>query len=380
MAQKARIWIFAFIALVLFLPLTQKAFQYINSAPLNGEYKVAPDLDFSWQQWFDGSYWAGKDKYINDNMGLRPDLIRLNNQVDFSLFGKIHSEWRLVGNNSCIFQDVYIRSYLGEDFSGYPYIVEKVRKMKAIQDTLQKLGKSLIFVQSPCKAFFYPEYFPAEFKDSVKGISNFEAYKRVADSIGVNQVDLNTWFVSMKKSSTELLYPKQGFHWSEYGAYLGADSVIKYIEHLRGIHMLHPVCTGIEHTTKARFKDDDITKTMNLIYPFVRETFSYPQLKYEGDNTIIKPNLIYVGDSFLFQWLDNGIMDNTDSHWQIWYYNETLINKDIREEDKHLLGNYDEIGEIGKADCIIIMFTSRNLDNLGRNFIENTYNHYYPAR
>lgn len=144
--------------------------------------------------------------------------------------------------------------------------------------------------------------------------------------------------------------------------------------------MLHPVCTGIEHTTKARFKDDDITKTMNLIYPFVRETFSYPQLKYEGDKTIIKPNLIYVGDSFLFQWLDNGIMDNTDSHWQIWYYNETLINKDIREEDKHLLGNYDEIGEIGKADCIIIMFTSRNLDNLGRNFIENTYNHYYPAK
>ena len=114
-----------------------------------------------------------------------PDLIRLNNQLDFSLFKKIHSEWRLLGgDNSCIFQDVYIYSYLGRDFDGYPYILEKVRKLKAIQDTLGKLGKSLIFVQSPCKAFYYPEYFPGRYKDTVRCTTNYETYKRIGDFCG----------------------------------------------------------------------------------------------------------------------------------------------------------------------------------------------------
>ena len=365
---------------ILLLPILQGSMPFIKSAPLNGEFTLAPHVDFTWKKWFTGTYSDSATRYANDNVSLRPDLIRLNDEIDFDLFKKIHSEWRLLGDNSCIFQDVYIYSYLGRDFNGYGYIHEKVRKMKAIQDTLQKLGKSFVFVLAPCKAFYYPEFFPADLKNAPRGVTNYEAYRKIGDSLGLNEVDLNGWFLSMKHSSKELLFPKQGFHWSEYGALLGADSFAKYMEKIRGIEMIHPEWTAIEHTTKARYNDNDIARSMNLISPLAKETFSYPEVRYVGDKSAVRPNVIFVGDSFLFQWINEGVMDNTWNNWQIWYYNSSLINKDFSLNMQHPLDGYDRMGQIKKADCIVIMVTSRNLDKLAKTFIEDTYNYFYPGK
>ncbi len=368
-----------FIFAVLFLPMVQKALPFIKSKGLNGEFTIAPDTVFIVNKWFDGAYWNKKNQYINDNMGLRPDLIRLTDEIDYDLFKKIHSEWRLIGDNSCVFQDVFIYSYLGRDYNGYPYIHEKVRKMKAIQDTLAKLGKSLIFVQSPCKAFYYPEYFPREYKEAPRKTTNYEVYKRLADSMGLTQVDFNAWFLAMKSKSTELLFPKQGFHWSMYGSMLAADSFTNYIEKLRGTRMVHPYWNEVIHTNIPRGTDNDIAKSMNLIFPLANETFTYPDVQYREDKSAVKPNVIYIGDSFLFQWMDEGFMDHADSNWQIWYYYMTLVNKDIPEKARHFLDDQYCMDQLNKADCIVIMYTSRNLDKLARDFVEKTYDHFYPS-
>ncbi len=230
MEIKIKKGILIFIFTILLMPLLQQCFAFITSGPLNGLFTIAPNIMFSWQKWMEGSYQDGKNKYLNDNIGLRPDLIRLNNQVDYSLFNKVHSEWKvLVGSNHCLYQDVYIYAYNGKDYLGYDSILKKLSKLKAIQDTMAHLGKSLILVHSPCKAFYYPEYFPDNLKNARLGATNFETYKHIGDSIGINQVDFNTWFISMKSQSKELLVPRQGFHWSVYGSLLAADSLVKYI-------------------------------------------------------------------------------------------------------------------------------------------------------
>lgn len=379
MDSKSKNGLLALLAIILFLPMLQKAFPFIKSAPLNGEYITAPDTVFTVSKWLDGTYWDKKSKYINDNMGFRPDFIRLNNQIDYSLFHKFHSEWRLMGEDNCIFQDVYIYSYLGRDYNGYPYIYKKVRKLKAIQDTLQKLGKSLIFIQAPNKADFYKEYIPERYKDTIKSTSNYDTYKRVADSIGLNQIDFNSWFVSLKGKSNELLYPKGGFHWSYYGATLAADSLVKYMEQLRHIHMPHLYWDRVEHTTHARYKDDDIAKSMNLIAPLNTETFAYPEIKYYADNTTTKPRVLYIGDSFLFQWLDYGILDNINSHWRIWYYTSALVDHNHPQAEGYPMDEQEFLSRLDSTDCVVIVYTGRNLDKLGKTFVEETYAHFYPG-
>ena len=360
--------------------MLQNAFPFIKSAPLNGGYQNSPDIEFTFKTWFEGTYWDGESKYVNDNLGFRPDLVRMNNQLDYSLFRKIRVGWKLLGDDSCLFQDTYIYSYLGRDFDGYSNILEKVRKLKAIQDTLAKTGKSFIFAYAPSKAYYYPEHFPKELKDTVRCTTNYETYKRIGDSLGLNQLDFNMWLVSMKNKSKELLYPRQGFHWSSYAALLAADTLANYMERLQNIHMIHPVWDYIVHTGKARDKDDDIGKSMNLIFPFTKEIFCYPEVKFVGDNSAVKPKVIYVGDSFLFQWIYQWVMENTDSDWQIWYYYRELINSKFTDEACEPLNDNYCFEQLDKTDCIVVMYSSPNLSNMGNGFVEKTYNHFYPKK
>jgi len=380
MGNKEKNGLLIFLLVFLLLPLLQKNLPFVDYGGLNGNFKAANDSEFTLRQWFNRSYWDNESQYINDNMGFRPDLIRLNNQIDYSLFDKIHSAWKLMGENSCIFQDTYIYAYLGQDFQGYSYLLEKVRKLKAIQDTLAKVGKSLILVDAPSKASYYPENFPSEFKDVQRGATNAATYNRICDSLGLNLVDLDTWLVSLKNKSTELLYPKQGFHWSEYAALLGADTLTRYIEKLRNIKMIHARWTKIVHTSKPRLNDNDIARSMNLMFPLANELFSYPDVTYPQDKSAVKPKTIYVGDSFLFQWIDDGIMDHTNSNWQIWYYNMNVINNEFNRQTDHMLQDDFRFEQIDNADCIVIMFTAPNLRDLGRGFIEQTYDHFYPGK
>ena len=118
-----------------------------------------------------------------------------------------------MGTHHCLYQEPYINAYYGEDFAGYKTIRERSIKLKAIQDTFAKLGKSLVLVYAPNKAAYYPEYFPEHRVHDKKGVTNLEEYRRMADSLGINQIDMNAWFISMKKTTHELLFSKQGIHW-----------------------------------------------------------------------------------------------------------------------------------------------------------------------
>ncbi|MCW3121662.1 MAG: hypothetical protein JWQ38_1154 [Flavipsychrobacter sp.] len=367
-----------FLFMVLLSPMLQYSFSFVKSGPLNGIFNIAPNVNFSWQKWMDGTYQDGKSKFINDNIGFRPDLIRANDQVDYSCFNKVHSEWRIIaGRNYNAFQDVYIYAHTGKDFVGYETVRIRMKKLKAVQDTLQRLGKSLVLIYAPGKADFYSEDIPKAYDSGKQNVTNMAAYAHAGDSLGVNQINFNSWFIAMKQASKELLYPKQGFHWSVYGSLLAADSFVSYTERLRNIRMPHPVLSNMVHTTEARETDDDLAKGLNLIFPTVKETFTYPEVTYPEDKTLARPKTIYIGDSFLFTWMNTGFMDNTNEQWQIWYYFRHLLNSGNHEPEKIPMPA-DWINELNKNDYIVLMYTSRNLGPLGDGFIEQAYDHFYP--
>ena len=142
---------------VLAAPLIQHYFPFITSGPLYGFNADAPDEVFNWDKWWDGSYQEKKGRYLNDHIGFRADLIRLNNQLDYSLLNKLHS-WKVVeGKDHYLFMDTYINGYYGRDYVGYTAILEKLVKLKALSDTFERLGKSLILIHAPAKEFMYPE-------------------------------------------------------------------------------------------------------------------------------------------------------------------------------------------------------------------------------
>jgi hypothetical protein len=378
MGNKIKNSLFGFFFIIILLPALQQAFPFITSGPLNGWVNTARDTAFSWNDWWGDTYQWRKSNYINDNIGFRSDFTRLNNQVVYSLFDKITNITIVAGKNHSLYMGSYIDSYYGRDYVGYDSLLQKMTKLKAISDTFSRLGKSVVLIYAPSKEFMYPEYIPDQCASPRRSVTNFETCLRIGDSLKIKQIDFNTWFCSMKNTSKEVLYTKQGIHWSVYGSLIAADSMIRYLEKLRNINMQHPVWTNIVHTNKPRDTDDDIERIVNLIFPVANELLSYPEVSYRGPDNAAKPKVIYLGDSFLGMWLTDGIMEHTNKDWQVWEWFNTVITADGKPQPE--MPFFDWVTAINNTECLVIVYTTKNIPILGHGFIEKAYDYYYPKK
>jgi SGNH hydrolase-like domain, acetyltransferase AlgX len=374
--MKTKRTLFYIIFILLLLPLGEKTLKFIKSGTLKGNFRPAADIDFTLERWWTDSFQHQKERYINDAVGFREDLIRITNQIDYSLFDKCHADWTIKGKDGYLYQFPYVNAYFGTDFMGYEQILLRSRKMKAIQDTLTKLGKTFVLVYAPSKASFFPEHFPDNRVMPSIGPTNYEVYRRDCDSLGVHQVDMDAWFRSLKGKSAEPLFSKQGIHWTEYGACLGGDSLVKYIERVRNIHVAHPKWDKMERTSNIRCGDDDIAAELNLIFPVAKETLSYPIIEDVKDTGKDKINAIYIGDSYAHKMIEFGILYKMNGQCEFWRYFDEM--HDINGHYFTYIKDYDWKKAIDRCNTVVIVYTLFNFWNLGNGFIEQAYNYYYP--
>lgn len=361
---------------VLLLPMAEHKLHFIQSGQLHGYYVLTPDTAFSIKGWLSGRFQQKKEKYLNDNTGFRPDLIRLKNQIEYSLFDKLNAMSDIKGKNNCIYQGPYVAAYYGQDFVGWQAIHDKAVKLKAVQDTLQRLGKALIVAYLPNKASYWPEYIPDELVQPKVGMTNYKAYRQVLDSMGVNQADLEGMFLSLKNKPKEPLFALQCIHWTMYGAILGGDSLARYMERLTGITVEHPDWSEIEHSDQPKYDDDDLLMHMNLIFPLTKETLAYPIMKPVRDTSARKINAIYIGDSYMTKMVEWGILNKVNGQCEYWwYFNEVY---DVQHQIRRPMPGYNWGQAIDRADCVVLAYTLMNLPSLGNGFIESAYNFFYP--
>jgi len=377
--KTARGRLFLLIFLLISFPLLNYHSNIISSAHLYGvEYATSPA--WSWHSWWDGSFQRDEDLYINDNVGFRADLIRFNNQINFSFFDKIISCCVVRGLHDNLFYNDYVEAYCGTDYAGDNYPVNDLVKMKKVQDTLEHLGKLFVFIHAGSKASYFAEDIPTDIPCNSAGKTNLKNYIRIGDSLGIHQIDFNSWFVSLKGKMPHDLFNKQGIHWGLYGALFAVDSLTRYIEHRRGIHMIHPKWDEIEKTYNARRLEDDMERTFNLILPMRTAEYWYPKWHYDDSPGLMKPRVIYIGDSFGWTFMHDGIMNaNTDP--EFWIYFRDAYGKDFDNGAlTHDMGSYKWREVLQKTDCVVMMYTASQLVRSGTTFIDSAYNYYYPAK
>jgi SGNH hydrolase-like domain, acetyltransferase AlgX len=376
---KKGLLVFGFI--ILWLPYLNHRLEIIDSGKLQGYFTNAPDDTFTVNGWFEGTYQTKVNNYYNDHIGFRPDLLRLNSQIDFTLFRKLAYGGTTLGSDGYLFYDNYIQAYKGWDYVGYDSLHTRMAKLKRIQDTLAHLGKSLIMVYAPCKAWYCSERLPYSLAPYGKH-NNYKTDFRIGDSLGINQVDFNSWFLAMKDTTREILYSRQGIHWTNYGAILAGDSLAKYIEHLRHIKMAHPKWTKVVRTTEPSIPDNDMAGILNLIFKIKSDTFCYPELFYAPDSGITKPKCVYIGDSYVINLLRMRVVQNEDSDWQFWFYFRHILNdtNHDREWQTSVLKEHDWVAEVKKSDCVILIYTPMNAAFIGNGFVEQLYDYYFPDK
>ncbi|HTN16614.1 MAG TPA: hypothetical protein VL092_02965 [Chitinophagaceae bacterium] len=364
---------------ILLLPLVQKRLHLFPEPQLSGAVETAPNTGLSTETWWDGSYQEKKSLYANDNIGFRPWLIKINNQVDYSLLRKVHTREVVIGKNYCLFEKGYIEKRCGSDYKGVDESRQKLHKLKALQDTFKQMGKSILLVHAPSKAWYYPEYVPDHMVCDTTVPSRYKDFLRLEDSLQINRIDFNAWFVAQKDTTKHLLMSMQGIHWTTYAALLAADSIISWHEKYFHKPIPHIRIEKLESTSNPN-GDDDIARGLNLFLPVTRETFTYPTFSYTEMPMDQRLNAFYMGDSFFWTMINIHLPHQTNNDFLFWYsWGEIWYRKD-GVEDHSYDDELDWKSTLAHTDMIVLMATEVNLDRIGNGFIEKAYAHYFGSQ
>ena len=118
--------------LLLILPAIQQYTGFIPEKPLKGAIAKPEVPVLSLKTWFDVSFQESYDDYLEQGIGFRPTLIRINNQIAFSLFDTALANSVIIGKDNYLFELNYIKAYEGIDFAGYEKIRDQVEKARLL--------------------------------------------------------------------------------------------------------------------------------------------------------------------------------------------------------------------------------------------------------
>ena len=316
------------LVLVLFT-LGASALQYSNhlvkETPLKGYFQLreAPYLKlFTWRKWFSSAFQDDYASRLNDNIGFRNSLIRVNNQCDYTLLGLIHAQGFIRGQQQYLFEEDYIHEYTGEYFIGKTVIDKKLARLKNVMDSLKAHHVPLLLVYEPGKAGFYPEYIPGRFHPEKGSQTNYDYMTRRSQELGLEFMDMHSYFLKMKDTARYPLFPKYGMHWSLYGVPFAVDTLVKSIERLTGTGVPGFKTQKLIPSETPVGTDNDIGQLLNLIFPLSPAPAVYPSVSFEK-TPAKKLSVLVIADSYY----DN-IADDYSNHLfarqDFWYYNKKV--------------------------------------------------------
>ncbi|MBN2175770.1 MAG: hypothetical protein JW731_16690 [Bacteroidales bacterium] len=373
-----KILVFLLLAFLV-IPAIQKEFSIFPEWKPDGDFISAEKPEFNWSSWKTGDFQSNYNQYLNDHAGFHGVLIRIYNQLDYSLFRIPHAEGVVIGKNNQFFEYDYIRAYTGHDFVGEENIDKYIRMFKYLQVYLkQKSNIDLVLVFEPGKTSFYPENIPNHYLNKQSKNSNYECYHKKAEAYQINFLDLNEYFKQLKGTKPYPLYPEHGIHWSAYGMTFAVDTLIKYMESARQIDLPEVVVDTLLVHRLPQWPDYDVEKAMNLLWRY-RESrlLAYPQFKFIDGPGKVRPMVAVIGDSYYWSIYNAHIPQNLFKNEAFWYFFSQAYPESFSAPKSVNEMNLRE--EIEKQDVILVMVTERFLYKFGWSFVEKAYRTYAPS-
>ena len=317
-----QIW-FLFLLAVLFLPMLQSLFHFVDEKPLDGAFVEAKRPVVSLKTLYHETAQDSLTAWCTEQTGFRKTMIRVNNQLLYSAFGKVSAIGPVKGKDGYTFiEESYIISYTGETYLGEAAIRENTRRLKLIQDMLRAKGVTLLPVFTLGKASYYPELIPDKYIAKRHETNNYQEYLKAFDEQGVAMIDFNRYLCGWKGREEHPFYCNLSAHWTVYTASLAMDSLVRYMEGVTQREQAHFHIDGYD-TTYLMNQDDDLYRMMNLLLPLPRNTVDQPQFCFtEG----YRPKVLAISDSYwwtVYAW-NVALPQHLFADGGFWFYNKTI--------------------------------------------------------
>lgn len=367
------------------VPVLQAKFHFVEEKELGGAFTLGEHPALTWDALRDNTYQPALERYLEERIGFKSFLIRLHNQIAFSLFRVPGSSDIRIGRNDVLFEPRHIQAYAGQDLLSEAEVRFRVQRLRTVQRDLSRRGVHLLFVMAPNKARFEPENLPAALRPAPGTPTNYERYARALQADTVAWIDMVALFAQWKKTKPYPLFPRGGTHWSGYGATLAADTLLRRLEQMSGLRLPTVRTIGppriIRATDSLQATDNDLAKPLNLLQQVEASPLAYPQLAFDQPQPgQTRPPALFVADSFIWglvhfgPYLQNEFSDDT----RVWYYGSGVHMPNDPWGEIDAAHNLDLRQQVESRRFIVVLLTEHNLPTYEFNFTNNVYRLYHP--
>lgn len=273
---------------------------------LAGVTDPPPPLQLSWSSITRGDLQKAVGTAIDEAYPLRPLLIRINNEIRFTLFGYISAPGLFQGANGQLVETAYLTEYCsrGTDPSPEERARVAIPKLKAIQAHYRAQNRIFIHLISPSKVAYMPEPFVHRTRcpsteDERKRL--VPTYVRLLREAGITVVDTASLIHSLRGAYKVEIFPQGGVHWNMLGVARAAELIIDEIN--RQSQRQRVPKPGYSYVVVNRLTgtDSELTDVMNvmfphLVYPTASVTFT-PSAQCEAHDAS-QLDVAMVGGSF----------------------------------------------------------------------------------
>lgn len=371
--ERTTLVLFILLAVLGFAPMLQEHLHVPRLRPLAGVTQPVPQPRLSLKACTDGSFQRQVEQYIQNHHGYRPLTIRLYNQYLWDFYKKTYTKNVLtIGKEGWFYEPWFVEDY----YHGGTYNQKKdsltlakafnqeAFRLYQLQHVLEQYGTLLFVCQAPGKDLVYPEYLP---DDTVttrpKQLAARDHYEASFETLGINHINMEQWFLQMKDTVDFLLFPQKGTHWSNVAALYAADSIVHYIEAKRQKPM-NRLLIGEPRVDRYRKPDYDLEEVLNLMRPLKKSPQHYADVQVTPVPGADKPRLIVIGDSYYWNFCQQIPMDSLFASCPYWYYNSTVYFDSLHRSTKEL----DLVEELLSADAVMLIYSSTQLYKMSDGF------------
>ncbi len=377
MNQKLKTALFLLLLGILLAPVVEQSTGVIRMKNLSGQPDLTPYPKFTLKGWFRDEFQPQFNKATEEHVGFRPVMIRMKNELEYTLYHKANASGVVVGKDRYVYESDYIRSYTGRDYLGDYFWSQKFQRLQMVKDTLAKLGVQMAVVLEPGKATFHPEYIPGRFLKFKTDQTNYQALLRESIRIGMPLLDLNRYFKEKKRNAPYPLFPKGGIHWSVGGMVMAADTLLGFIRDDLHLKVPELVVDRVEMSDSLRDTDGDVVEIMNLLWSPEHPKMGYPSFHFTPVDSASRPRVLVISDSYYFNILGAKIPANAFANEAFWYYNSSIY-PDSWTSPKDT-GSIDVPKTVENMNLVLIMVTERFYHRFDWDFTDIIYRHYYPG-
>ena len=372
--------LFALLGILAFLPMAQEHLHLFDLKQLVGVMAEAKKPELTKENYVSGQYQQQMEAYAGQNFGFHESIIRLYNQYLYDFYRKTYNEEIIPGRDGWFYYQQNVNDYYGTEMYRWQPTVEKAcatydreaRLMWKLRGVLHDYDKEFLMFMAPEKGFLYPEHLPKRQIDTTT-INARLYYSQKFDEYDFPYIEMTKWFQAIKEADTVpyILIPQSGAHWS-FSSVIAADSLFRFMGSLKneklGTLKVGPLRESSEQT---KIGDYDLENTLNLwrTVSHKGEKLLDAEVTVISDSTTVKPNVLFVGNSYLFRMNYFVPFEDMFSYTDYWFYNSTAYYGE-HYALKRSVWEIDFLQRLMDADYIVWFTTGNQMYKVSYGFVE----------